>query len=61
MENNQVLITWVILGTMFLVVDTHFIVDGRYMMMNNDDYVLASMKLFADYCLIWIAIVKSCD
>jgi len=37
----------------FFMMDIQFIVEGKYGVYNKDDYVLASMKLFADFILIF--------
>lgn len=44
----------------FFVVDTQFILDGRYNQMDKDDYIFAAMKIYADYCLIFGLMLKAC-
>jgi FtsH-binding integral membrane protein len=45
----------------FFLMDMQFILDGRYNQMDKDDYIFASMKLFADFVLIFGLILKLCD
>lgn len=45
----------------FFIFDTHLIVIGMYAPMNSDDYIFASMKLFADFVLIFGIMSKLCE
>jgi len=49
---------FLLFATVFFIVDTQFIVDGRYAPMSKDDYIFGSMKLFADYILIFTIIMQ---
>ena len=42
----------------FFLIDTQFIIDGRYAPMGPDDYIFASMKLFADFILILTLVMQ---
>ena len=41
-----------------MMADTHFIISGQYGPMDKDDYIFASMKLFADFILVVTIIMQ---
>lgn len=47
-----------VLMTAFFMADTHLILNGQYGPMNKDDYIFASMKLFADFILILTIVMQ---
>lgn len=50
-----------IVGCMaFFIFDTQLILDGRYGNVRVEDSVYASMKLFADFVLIFSVLIKMC-
>ena len=58
MRNALILGLVLVLMVAFFIADTHLIINGSYGPMNKDDYIFASMKLFADFILI-LTIVMS--
>ena len=47
-------------GICFFLLDTQLILDGRYHQMDKDDYIFGSMKLFADFVLIFGLLLGLC-
>jgi len=51
-----------ILAFAFLIFDTHLMMNGSsYGLLMVDDYVFASMKLFADFVLVFTVLLKLLD
>ena len=51
---NSILLSLLMLLVIgFFIMDIQFIVDGKYGTFTKDDYVLGSMKMFADFVLIF--------
>lgn len=42
----------------FMIFDTQFILDGKYVQITVDDSIYASMKLFADFVLLFGLLVS---
>ena len=59
-QNYYKFVVWILLAMAFLLFDTQFIIDGLYVDITEDDYVFASMKLFADFVLIFQRIFQAC-
>ena len=53
LKNRLVLSLFMLLVIGFFIMDIQFIVKGRYNVFDKDDYVLGSMKMFADFILIF--------
>jgi len=51
--NSLILSLLMLLVIGFFILDIQFIVDGKYGTFTKDDYVLGSMKMFADFVLIF--------
>lgn len=60
-RNKFILCLFLFLMWVFFMLDTHYIVNGLYGKMDPDDYIFASMKLFADFILIFGIMSKICD
>jgi FtsH-binding integral membrane protein len=58
MGNAVVLGFVLVLMTAFFMADTTLILNGQYGPMNKDDYIFASMKLFADFILILTLVMQ---
>lgn len=52
-KSSFVLALILLVATIFFILDTYLIVNGTYGTISKDDYILGSMKLFADYVLIF--------
>jgi len=64
MKYTPTLIFWTMVAMTFMIFDTQWILDGKYVQITVDDYVFASMKLFADFVLLFGLLIKmlgSCD
>ena len=57
-QSRFMMAIWITLAMAFFILDTQFIVDSRYVNVTVDDYVFASMKLFADFVLVFSLIIK---
>ena len=53
LTNSLILSLLMVLVIGFFIMDIQFIVDGKYGTFTKDDYVLGSMKMFADFVLIF--------
>jgi len=53
LANKLILSVAMVFIMCFFMMDIQFIVEGKYGVFTKDDYVLASMKLFADFILIF--------
>ena len=42
----------------FFIADTQFIINGKYGQIGKEDYIFASMKLFADFILVFTIIMQ---
>lgn len=60
MQSRLILAGWIVLAMAFLILDTQLIIGGYYVDITEDDYVFASMKLFADFVLIFQRIFQAC-
>ena len=58
MGNALILGLVLVLMVAFFMADTHLILNGMYGPMNKDDYIFASMKLFADFILILTIVMQ---
>ena len=58
MGNALILGLVLVLMVAFFMADTHLILNGQYGPMNKDDYIFASMKLFADFILILTIVMQ---
>lgn len=53
MQFTSTLIFWTIAAMAFMIFDTQIILDGRYFQITVDDTIFVSMKLFADFVLLF--------
>ena len=60
MGNAFILALVLCLVTAFFIIDVQLIVQGQYTAFTKDDYVMASMKLFADFVLIFGILLEMC-
>lgn len=58
MKYISTLIFWTMVAMTFMIFDTQFILDGKYVQITVDDSMFASMKLFADFVLLFGLLVK---
>ena len=58
LQYKGTMVACIMLSIAFLIFDTQLIIDGRYIDITVDDYVFMSMKLFADFILIFSLILK---
>jgi len=59
-RNVAVMAVCLVLAVAFFIVDTKLIIDGKYSPMTKDDYIFASMKLYADFILVFTIIMELC-
>lgn len=52
------LVVIMLLACGFFIADTQFIINGKYGQISKDDYIFASMKLFADFILVFTIILQ---
>lgn len=56
---SKLLLSLVLMLAMgFFIADTQFIINGKYIQIDKDDYIFASMKLFADFILVFTLIMQ---
>jgi len=60
-QSRAAMAVWIILAMAFFILDTQFIIGGYYVEITVDDHVFASMKLFADFILIFSLLAKCCN
>lgn len=58
--NVAIMAVCLVLAIAFFMVDTKLIIDGKYSPMTKDDYIFASMKLYADFILVFTIIMDLC-
>ena len=58
MKYTSTLIFWTMVAMTFMIFDTQWILDGKYVQITVDDSIYASMKLFADFVLLFGLLVK---
>ena len=61
MGNAVVLALVLCLVVAFFLIDVQLIVQSQYGTFTKDDYVMASMKLFADFVLIFGILLEMCN
>jgi len=54
MQYYSLIVFFIMFAVAFMIIDTQLIIHGMYGQVQVDDYVFASMKLFADFVLIFI-------
>jgi len=59
-QHRLIMAIYIMIAMAFFIMDTQFILDGRYGNVMVEDYVFASMKLFADFVLIFTLLIKLC-
>lgn len=60
--SNSIVVYFVLCGMiLFFLLDIQIIVGGYYCTFSKDDYVMASMKMFADYILIFGLLLDACS
>lgn len=59
--NVAIMCVCLVLALAFMMVDTKLILDGKYSPMTKDDYIFASMKLYADFILVFTIIMSLCE
>ena len=59
-RNVAVMAVCLVLAVAFFIIDTKLIIDGKYSPMTKDDYIFASMKLYADFILVFTIIMELC-
>lgn len=60
MKYTPKLIFWIIFAMGFMIFDTTWILDGKYVQITVHDSVFASVKLFADFVLFFGLLYKMC-
>lgn len=58
MKSKVILCVFLVITVAMLIADTQFVMSGRYGAIDKDDYVFASMKLFADFILMFTLIMQ---
>lgn len=59
-SNVVIMAVLLVLAVAFFIVDTKLIIEGKYSPMTKDDYIFASMKLYADFILVFGLLMELC-
>ena len=57
MQYYSLIVFFIMFAVAFMIIDTQLIIHGKYGQIVYDEYVFASMKLFADFILIFVLLI----
>jgi len=57
MQYYSVMVFCIMFAVAFMILDTQLIIHGKYGQIGYDEYVFASMKLFADFVLMFVLLI----